>query len=129
MNLIVKGKIIKVKETFAALINIFHKYYIQPVKYYCKNHFSFQTRTESELNRLKISKSPHVMAITTNILKENIDLFLIDLHEHVNKFIDFSFSSKISRCRLSTWKRFTLPKNQILACQCPTQYIENLSFF
>lgn len=101
MNLIVKGKIIKVKETFAALINIFHKYYIQPVKYYCKNHFSFQTRTESELNRLKISKSPHVMAITTNILKENIDLFLIDLHGHVNKFIDFSFSSKISRCRLS----------------------------
>lgn len=48
MSLIVKGKIIKVKEMFAALIKIFRKYYIQSVTYNCKNHFSFQTGAESE---------------------------------------------------------------------------------
>ena len=52
--------------------------------------------------------------------------FLIKLCENANKFNDFSFSSKISRCHSSAQKRFPLPRKQLSACQCSAKSIKNI---
>ena len=51
--------------------------------------------------------------------------FFIKLCEHVVKFIDSTFSSKISRCQCIK-KIHATKKKQLSACQCPAQSIENL---